>query len=99
MGRKKEKTTDNQAETTLIVLKSDAQRLNDLNDLALKGLELCLEKGDFRAIKLVLEALNPNFISFYQRINEQKIQHEKEKQLPINHEPQYIQIGDSFYEI
>lgn len=93
------KKKDTQDETTLIVLKSDSDRLKDLNDLALKGLELCLQKGDFRAIKLVLEALNPNFISFYQRINEQKIQHEKEKQLPINTEKQYIQIGDQFYEI
>lgn len=93
------KKKDTQDETTLIVLKSDAQRLNDLNDLALKGLELCLEKGDFRAIKLVLEALNPNFISFYQRINEQKISFEKEKQLPTTKEKQFIQIGDNFYEI
>lgn len=94
---KKGKNT--QDETTLIVLKSDTERLKELNDLALKGLEQCLQKGDFRAIKLVLEALNPNFISFYQRINEQKIEHEKSKQPSLSTEKQYIQIGDQLYEI
>lgn len=93
------KKKDAEVETALIVLKSDAERLKDLNDLALKGLELCLQKGDFRAIKLVLEALNPNFISFYQRINEQKIEFEKQKQPSLSGEKQFIQIGDQLYEI